>query len=281
MRHVATGAFVIALAATAHAAPPAKPPPPAPSGAKACIAAHEDAQTLRNQKKLHAARAQFVACARAECPVVLRKECADQLALVEKDAPTVALEARDDDGKDTTDVTVKLDGAQIADKLTGIAVDVEPGEHVFRFERADGKSIEQKVLVVEGEKNRKVVGDFSTLVPKPPPHEDHVTPPPPPPPEKKVSPLVFVTGGLTLVAGASFAYFALHGKGTEHDLQKSCEPHCTGSDVSPIKRDYLVADISLAVGVVALAATVVLLVTAPSAPPPQTASVPWLPRVAE
>ncbi len=269
-RALLAGLFVLSLAPSASAAKPT---------AKECIAAHEEGQDLRGRKKPHAAREKFVACARAECPVVLRKECADQLALVEKDAPTVALEARDDEGKDTTAVTVSLDGAPIADKLTGIAVDVEPGEHAFRFDRADGKSIEQKVLVVEGEKNRKVVADFSTLVPKEPTHvsteRDLARPPPS---EKKISPLVFVAGGVALVAGASFAYFALHGKGTEHDLQKSCEPHCTDSDVKPIKTDYLVADISLGVGLVALAAVVVLVVTAPSAPPAQTASVPWLPK---
>ncbi|HEY8075692.1 MAG TPA: hypothetical protein VIF62_16315 [Labilithrix sp.] len=264
--------FVLTLAVSANSNA-------APSGAKACIAAHEEGQTLRNKKKPHAAREKFVVCARAECPVVLRKECADQLALVEKDAPTVALEARDDEGNDATALTVTLDGAPIADKLTGIAIDVEPGEHVFRFDRADGKSIEQRVLVVEGEKNRKVVADFSTLVPKQAQHEslDHDRKPLPPP-EKKISPLVFVAGGLAVAAGASFGFFALHGKSTEHDLQSSCSPHCADSDVQPIKRDYLVADISLGVGIVALAAAIVLVVAAPSEPVVQTASVPWLPK---
>lgn len=246
---------------------------------KQCNAAHEEAQTLKEQKKPHAAREKLVVCAKQECPVVLRKECAEQLTIVDRDAPTVTLEAHDDAGNDTADVKVSMDGTQVADRLTGAAFDVEPGEHVFRFERADGKSIEQKVLVVEGEKNRKVVADFSTLVPKPKPPEDK----PPPPEKKSLSPLVFVAGGVAVAGVASFAFFALHGKGTEHDLQRSCSPHCTDSDVRPVKTDYLVGDISLAVALVATAAAVVLALPSLGSGSMQTANIrrdpPWIPKV--
>jgi hypothetical protein len=276
LRRAACAAAIVALvgstAGTTDAAPSA-------SGTKACIAAHEEAQSLRGQKKLHAAHEKFVACARQECPSAVRKECAEQLSQLDKDAPTVALEARDDDGNDTTAVTVSLDGTPIADRLTGIAIDVDPGEHVFRFARADGKSIEQKILVVEGEKNRKVVGDFSTLVPKKPP------PPPPPPqvvaPKKSLSPFVFVMGGVALVGAGSFAYFAATGKTKEHDLARTCSPHCTDSDVEPVKTKYLVADISLGVAVVATALAVVLALPSLGSDTEsvQTAQKPWLPKV--
>ena len=158
---IATMSVVVLAVSPAMAQRRSAPAPSKGGGAKAaCLAAHEDATSLLTQKKPHAAHDKFVACARAECPTVVRKECGEQLAIVEKDAPTVALEARDEAGMDTTTLKVTIDGAPIADRLTGAAIDVEPGEHVFRFERADGKAIEQKVLVVEGEKNRKVVADF-------------------------------------------------------------------------------------------------------------------------
>jgi hypothetical protein len=269
--------IVAAASGTSDAAPAAK------GGAKQCIAAHEEALTLRANKKPHAAREKLIACARAECPGVLRKECADQLALVEKDAPTVALEARDDEGNDATQVKVTMDGASIADRLTGGAMDVEPGEHVFRFERADGKSLEQRVLVVEGEKNRKVVGDFSTLVPKKPKVDDKppVTTNPPP----KLSPLVFVFGGLALVGTGGFVYFAATGKGKENDLAKTCSPRCTDDDVKPVKRDYLIGDIALGVGIASAALAVILALPSLGAGSTsvQTATIsrdpPWFPRV--
>jgi hypothetical protein len=274
LRRILGAAAVLAiLPSGADAAPRLTP--------KQCNAAHEEAQTLKSEKKPHAAREKLVVCSRSECPVVLRKECAEQLALVDRDAPTVALEARDDGGNDTTAVKVTMDGSAVADRLTGTAIDVEPGEHVFHFERADGKTIDQKVLVVEGEKNRKVVADFSTLVPKPPPKEEPK--PQPAHEEKKMSPLVFVAGGVAVLGVASFAFFSLSGKGKEHDLQGSCSPHCTDSDVRPVKTDYLVGDISLVVAVVATAAAVILALPALGSTNVQTASVrrdpPWMPKV--
>jgi hypothetical protein len=247
-----------------------------------CLAAHEEGQALRTQKKPHAARERFVSCARAECPVVVRKECVEQLALVEKDAPTVALEARDEAGMGMTAVKVSLDGVPLTDRLTGGGVGVEPGEHVFRFERADGKAIEQRVLVVDGDKNRKVLADFTTLVPKPPPEGDaNVTAPRPARPIP-VAPIVL--GGVAVVALGSFAVFALSGKSKESDLSTSCGPRCTDDELSPVKTSYAIADVSLAVGVVAAAVAVVLAWPALTGAPASSASIartpaPWMPRV--
>jgi hypothetical protein len=275
---VSLGALLALVPLTAAAAPPVKPG----GGAKtACLAAHEEALALRGQKKPHAAREKFVACARVECPTVVRKECGEQVALVEKDAPTVVLEARDEAGADTTAVKVSMDGSPIASRLTGAAVDVEPGEHVFRFERESGPPVEQRVLVVEGEKNRKVVAEFASLVAKPPPGESG----PPPPREPKHVPVVaYVTGGVAIAALGSFAFFALSGKGAEKDLASSCSPSCSDEQLAPVKRDYLIADVSLAVGVVAAVVTAVLafpaLTDSPAASARLSSPPPWMPRVA-
>lgn len=255
LRRAVFAAAIVALvgstAGTTDAAPSA-------GGTKACIAAHEEAQSLRGQKKLHAAREKFVACARQECPSAVRKECAEQLSQLDKDAPTVALEARDDDGNDTTAVTVSLDGTPIAERLTGIAIDVDPGEHVFRFERADGKAIEQRVLVVEGEKNRKVVAEYASLLPKPPPKDESGPRPAPPPPEKHVPAVAYVLGGVGIAALGSFALFAIQGKSQEDDLAGKCAPNCTSDDLKTMRRDYLIADVSAGVGIVAVAVAVIL-----------------------
>ena len=286
-RHLALAAFAIAVLVGA----PAEAAPPANKGSAkaACLAAHEEATSLLTQKKPHAAHDRFVTCARTECPTVVRKECGEQLAIVEKDAPTVALEAHDEAGADTTAVKVTIDGRSVTDRLTGAAIDVEPGEHVFRFERADGKSIEQKVLVVEGEKNRKVVADFATLVPKPPPPPGGDVVPAPPREPKKIPVLAYVAGGIGVVGLGGFGFFALTGKGAEKDLASSCNPNCSNDQLSPVKRDYLFADISLTVGVVALVTAVILAWPALTDGPPSstTASIarhrvppPWMPHVA-
>lgn len=278
-------AVVVVMSLTARSAAAAPPAKPSGGTKAACLAAHEDALELRAQKKPHAAREKLVACARVECPTVVRKECAEQIALVDKDAPTVVLEARDETGADATAVTVTMDGAPLVPRLTGAAVDVEPGEHVFRFEGAGGKAIEQRVLVVAGDKNRKIVADFGTLVAKPAPIDG---PPPPPHETKKVPVAAYVVGGVAIAAFGSFAFFALAGKGEEKDLASSCSPTCSDDQLSPVKRDYLVADVSLGIGVAATIVTALLALPALTdsgsakvsagiarrAEPP-----PWLPRV--
>ena len=240
-----------------------------------CLAAHEDAQSLRTQKKPHAAHDKYVACAKAECPSVVRKECAQQVVDVDKEAPTVAFEARDLQGVDTSSVTVAVDGAVVAERLTGAAVDVEPGEHDFKFESPDGKTLNVHLLVLEGEKNRKVLGDFSTLAPK-------VGPPPPPPgePKKAAVPVAsFVLGGVAVVALGSWGYFGLTGKSNEHSLNTTCGPHCTDDEIHPVKTSYLAADISLVIAIAAAAGAVILALPAITGAPVKSASAPWMPRV--
>ena len=262
----------------------AAPPSAASTSKQACLAAHEAALALKTEKKPHAAHEKLVICARTECPVIVRKECTDQLDVVQAAAPTVALEALDDKGSSDTAVKVSLDGNVVAEKLTGAAVNVEPGEHVFVFERAsDGKKMEQKLLIVEGEKNRKVVADYQTLLPK------AVPPPPPPPPEpKKVPVLAYVAGGVALAGFGSFAFFSLTGINKENELaadpsEGGCKPRCTADDLAPVKRDYLIGDISLAVGIVATAAAVILALPALTSSSPKNAAAlgpaPWMPRV--
>lgn len=250
----------------------------APNPKAACLAAHEDAQSLRTNKKPHAAKDKFIACAKSECPVVVRKECTDQIQEMDKVAPTVTLEALDDKGMSDATVKVTLDGQVIASKLDGSAVDVEPGDHTFVFERAsDGKKLEQKVLVSEGEKDRKITADFQTLLPPKP------TAPPPAPVEKKQVPIyAYVAAGVGVAGLLSFTAFSIIGRGKENDLANSCKPNCTDSQVSPVKRDYAIGDISLIVGVIGVAAAVVLALPAltQSSPPTQALGpAPWMPRV--
>lgn len=261
----------VALAATPAAAAPTK------SSKAACVAAHEEGQTLRTDNQPHAARERFVACARAECPVVLRKECSAQLAAIDEIAPSVALEARDEQGMSDPEVKVWIDGRLVAERLTGESVDVEPGEHAIRFERRDGKVSEQKILVALGEKNRKVVAEFA------PPETNRdagAAAPPVAPPERKVPVLSYVAGGVALAAAGSFAFFAVSGKNSEDDLSTRCAPTCTSDDVAPVHRDYLAADVSLGVAVVAAAVAVVLALPALGAPArASTSAMPWMPAV--
>jgi hypothetical protein len=271
---------VLLAATTATAAPTSRKHDPKhdPNAAAktACVAAHEAGQNLRGQKKLRAAREKFVACAKSECPAVLRKECGEQIEQIESISPSLVFEARDEKGDADGAVKVSLDGTVVAERLTGTSVEVEPGEHSVKFERADGKVIEQKILVAEGEKNRKIVAEYAAPAP---PKDD----PPPPPEEKKIPLGSYVAGGVAVVALGSFAVFALTGKSTEDDLAGKCSPSCTDDEVGSVNRSYLIADVSLGVAAVATIVAVVLALPAlgsgSASVKTASAPAPWFPKV--
>jgi hypothetical protein len=134
------------VGSTAHAAP---------SKAQ-CIEASEKAQDLRQAGTLRQARQQLTICVASSCPGPVREDCARLLADVESAQPSVVFVAKDRAGEDLVDVRVTLDGEVVADKLDGTAVSVDPGEHRFVFE-ADGlPTVEKRVIVREGDKNRHV-----------------------------------------------------------------------------------------------------------------------------
>ncbi|HEY6463642.1 MAG TPA: hypothetical protein VIY73_25915 [Polyangiaceae bacterium] len=119
-----------------------------------CAGAAEKAQSLRDAAKLVEARAQLLVCMRDECPQVVVHDCVGWMREVEQNLPTVVFAARDPAGADVTDVAVRVDGVPTVQRLDGTAVAIDPGEHVFRFERAGAAPVDVHALVREGEKNR-------------------------------------------------------------------------------------------------------------------------------
>jgi hypothetical protein len=124
-----------------------------------CNTAYQDAQVARDAHKLIKAREQLRVCASATCPGFITKDCTEWLKDLEPRVPSVVFTAKNAAGADVTDVKVSMDGAPLADKLDGIAVEVDPGSHTFGFEGADGKT-EQKVLVPEGTKAQRIAVTF-------------------------------------------------------------------------------------------------------------------------
>jgi len=72
-----------------------------------------------------------------------------------------------------------------------------------------------------------------------------------------------VSYGVGAVAFASFGYFGLSGLSKRSDLDK-CTPHCRQDDIDATRRSFLVADVSLGIGIVAAALGTYLWVSAPS-----------------
>lgn len=242
--------FVAATFTTvAAAAPPAPPPAPAP-GKNQCFDAYEQGQRLRKALKLRQSREQFALCSDAACPDFVKQDCTKWLGELDSAIPTVVVVARDKDGKQFESVHVTMDGQPLTDHADGRPIAVDPGPHDLRYE-AGGQTLDDHVVVAEGSKDQQLIADFSKLAPAPPPS----------PTASRIPLLTWVLGGVAVVGTASFVTFAVLGRSTQ-----SCAPDCTSTQVSTLRRDYLVADVSWIVALAAAGGALYFALRTPSAP---------------
>jgi len=227
--------------------------------AQQCIAENELATKRRAAGKLGEAKQHYLSCAAAECPPVVRDECQSLAQKMETSLPTLVFVLVDAKGNDVTGARVFVDDAKAAEPLDGHALVLDPGNHRINVEAPNGASIEQTVVAREGEKNRRVriqlpakqsvaevdTGAAVSVRAKSPP-----------------SPVVWVLSGVAVVGLGSFGYFGLTGKHQENDLSR-CKPFCKDSEVDAMYRNYLIADVSLGVSLVAASVAGYLLLSAP------------------
>lgn len=230
-----------------------------------CIDHHEGGQVQRKQSHFIAAREQFLACATAECPAVIRNECAALASQMDAAIPSVVLAAVDARGQDVPGATVRIDGGEPR-ALDGRALSLDPGSHRFEFEAPGGAAQEVSAVLREGDRFRRidVVIDAGTS------GNDAF----------RIHPLALVFGGVGAAATVSFAVFALNGKATENDL-RTCET-CTEDDVDVMRTQYLVADISLVVALASFTAGTWFLLHPPEDKKPSEAArfrLEWAPAV--
>jgi hypothetical protein len=83
---------------------------------------------------------------------------------------------------------------------------------------------------------------------------------------------VWPLGGLGIAGIGTFTYFGLEGKAEENTLRgkTGCAPKCTPTQLEPVETKFLVANVSLGVGVVALAAAVIVALLHESSAAPTT-----------
>jgi hypothetical protein len=235
-----------------------------------CNNAFENAQKLRDAGKLVETRVQLHECARPECTIV-RADCTRWEAELVDSLPSVVIHAHETTAGDVVDVRVSIDGVVVATELAGRPLDVDPGLHRFTFERASDKTVESQIMVVTGEKNRQLRVDLvpaaaalpTPSTPAPPPSG----PPPAPPPASPSRPVplsVWILGSIGAAGLASFAGWGIHGEVAYSGLEGSCGHDCSPSQVSPVKTDMAIADVSLLVGVLAVGTGAVLFLTRPT-----------------
>ena len=217
----------------------------------ACVARHQSAQILRRDRQLIAARAALRACSGAACPAAVRADCIQWLDEVGRSLPSLVVTAGAG-GTDLVDVRVFIDGQLATARLSGAALDVDPGEHHLRLESPPWSPVERTILVSEGVKGRAIDVDFA---PATPPREIR-TPPV----------LDYILGGVTLASLSTFAAFGISALYDRQRLQQSCAPFCSQDEVNPVRMKLIIADTALGVAVTSLAIGLYLRAVRPVAP---------------
>ncbi|AUX48807.1 uncharacterized protein SOCE26_103480 [Sorangium cellulosum] len=233
-------------------------PAPARAGdAEACFTASEEGQRLRDEGRLREARARFITCGGAGCPDLVQSDCAGWLSDVAARVPTLILSAQDEQGQDVADVQVTIDGAPLAARLDGKAVEVDPGERVLRFERAGSVPVELRLVVREGEKLRgvsaRLVRAGAPGGGAGAPREDRAASP------ASALLLPIALGGVAAVAGGTYAAFGLSARADADHLRTTCAPRCAEADVDAVRTKILAANVAFGVGVAALGGAVAAL----------------------
>jgi hypothetical protein len=213
-----------------------------------CLSRHETAQVARRERRLLDTRAALRICSGAACPSAIRADCVDWLEQVAHSIPSVVVTARAR-GADVFAVKVLIDGKVAAEKLTGFALEIDPGPHKFRFESPPWPAVEREVLASEGVKDRPIDVEFAPPLPDPALALARTESQKP----FKLERSDYVFGGIALAGFTTLAIFGGTGLYDVHHLQTTCMSFCTHEQVQDVRTKLIIADIGMAVGVVALA----------------------------
>jgi hypothetical protein len=249
-----------------------------PVDKEACATAYEKAQVERKAHKLVAAHASLTYCAQKGCPAIARHDCTTWLAEVDAALPTVVFEIRQD-GKLVRDVRVSIDGSVVLERVEdGATLPIDPGAHSLRFDRPGSRSVTQEVIIVQGAKSRllSVTLEAETTTPSTaPPPTSSSAPSKGEPPERERTPstrpepgppiLAWIFGAVAIGGVASFAGFGLRGVSEEDKLRRECAPTCGQENIDFVDRMYLIADISLGIGLVAAGISAYFFIARPGA----------------
>jgi len=222
--------------------------------ADACTTAYESAQEWRLDADLLGARQQLLHCAVAPCAAFIQRDCTQWLAEVEAALPTIVVAAHDGAKHDLTDVRVLSDGQLLAAALEAHPLSLNPGKHRLIFEAAGFAPQTVDVFLSQGQKNRLVDVAFA-------PARANAAPAASSERAASVPRSVYLAGGLAVLGVSGFAAFALAGKSAEdHVRQDKCAATqtCSDAQLADTRRKYLLADVSLLVGILSGAATAFL-----------------------
>jgi hypothetical protein len=223
----------------------------------ACIDANAGGQELRLKGRWRDAELALKKCARATCPDAIAQDCAQRYEELQSAMPTLLVAAKQPDGADTMDARLMIDGVTVATRLPPTAIEVDPGEHVIRVEHGAWLADEQRLVLLEGQKNRGVAFRFT----EPPASATRNRTP-------RLLGLV-LTGAGAVVTGIGATFIVLGLAERSDLLANPCANNltCSPGDVDTVQRDYWIGGIAVGLGLAALGIGIWELVAKPAERP--------------
>jgi hypothetical protein len=200
-----------------------------------CLLASDASLRSEGEHQLRAERAQLLTCAAATCPTDIRKECIRRVEEVNAAIPTITFEARDAEGNDISAVTVTMDGEALVERLDGVAIAIDPGDHAFTFQAEGHATARKRFVIREGEKDRREAITFAPTSPPPVAATEAPVRAPPVPasearaveagpgPQAVVGIVVLSAGVVGLGVGTALGLLA---KSRRDDAQRACPDRC-------------------------------------------------------
>lgn len=159
---------------------------------------------------------------------------------------------------------VKLDGVPVTMPVDHPIV-VEPGEHVFELMTEDGTRTQKRFMLGTGEARRIELGGAPEEQPRAEPKPARSDEPS----QRRFTTPVIIAGGVGIAGVAVGSLFGVLALGTKSDIDAHCtDRECDAQGLRDVDRGKTWATVStvgFAVGIVGLAAAVVLYVTQPKA----------------
>ncbi|HTV23512.1 MAG TPA: hypothetical protein VMG12_32705 [Polyangiaceae bacterium] len=234
----------------------------APASSDASCEAVEQTEAMRAQGQYRKARAVLLECVNAQCGGDVRRRCAATLQRLDAVTPSIVVRAEDPSGNDLTDVAVSLGDERLVSSLDGMAIPVDPGEHRFVFTREGEDPVVQTVNIEQGQKFRAidvVVGSAPKLAL--PPAAEAARDVSSGSSERVAAAATLL--GVGVIGVTSFTVLGLRARSGEEALER-CKPNCSEGRVESVKMRYLLSNVSIGVGALALAGATWLLLSGPS-----------------